>query len=357
MLPYVIFILAIAGLAYASNGRSVFPLPWLAAFVLIWLFVGLRHKVGMDWNNYLLMIVRANEGGLFDSLEVSEPAYAMLLYVSGQLGLGIYLPNLVTALLLVGGVFRYASRAPAPWVALLVACSFLIVVVGMSANRQAAAIGILLWLVSDWRRLTVPGRFLMVLVASSFHASALMFLLFIPLDSGMKNWAKALALGVAVFVAAYVAGQSGRDEYYDNLYLSGQSEVTQSSGAIFHVLLNGGPALLTLYFARQGLITIPDQMHKAMLWIAIALIPMAFIASAASGRIGLYLFPVSMYFFSSMLYVLRSNRSVQVYLGACAAFFPFLLLFWLTGSNTGHAYLPYNDVLRLDSLSLHLCCR
>jgi hypothetical protein len=76
------------------------------AFLVLVVFVGLRHKVGMDWNNYLLMIVKASDGSAMDSLRVAEPGYAILLWLSASANFGVYGANFVGAVVLLLGIFR-----------------------------------------------------------------------------------------------------------------------------------------------------------------------------------------------------------------------------------------------------------
>ncbi len=56
MFPYIAVTGFIAIMALLFPSRRKQPLLWLFAFILLLIFVGLRHHVGMDWNNYLMMI-------------------------------------------------------------------------------------------------------------------------------------------------------------------------------------------------------------------------------------------------------------------------------------------------------------
>lgn len=355
MLPYMVVVVGVGLAAIFLQRRFVTPI-WVLAFVLLVVFVGLRHHVGMDWNNYLVMIYRASSGSLLDAREFSEPSYAFLLWVFGRLGVGIYGPNLVVAIILLTGVFRYARSTPSPWIALLAALSFLVVVTGMSANRQAAAIGVLLWAMADWERQSVPWRVFFVCLAATFHASAIIFLLLIVADLKISRVARIAGVAVFAMAALYYLTLTDKFDYYDQLYGSGQGELTQSSGAIFHVLINGGPALVYFVMRRYRGILLPNDAHRHMAMAAVVLIPLALVMSAASGRASLYLFPVSMYVFAAFPLVLRGAGTRLAYAAGCAAFFAFFLAFWLLESNTGFSYLPYQNVFTVDPSLLQLCC-
>ncbi|MCL4722405.1 MAG: EpsG family protein, partial [Gammaproteobacteria bacterium] len=201
MFPYIAITSVIGMLALVSPQRRTSAFLWLSAFLVLLIFVGLRHKVGMDWNNYLYMIQRANMGDVTDALKVAEPAYAFILWVSGQLGLGVYGANLVTSTIFCLGLFRYARSTSSPWMALTVAMPILVIVVAMSANRQAAAIGVILWLMADWDRYSFLRRSAYVMAAAMFHASAVLFLIFTVADARFRFVMKVILIGALLVVS------------------------------------------------------------------------------------------------------------------------------------------------------------
>ena len=357
MLPYYLLIIPIAAMAVFAPKQRVDPVAWGLAFFAIVIFVGLRHHVGMDWNNYLIMIWRANTGDFWNAFNYAEPGYALILWISGQLGWGVYGAYLVGTIIFAAGLFRYAKTTPAPWMALLVAVPFPVIVVAMAAARQAVAIGILLWLVADWDKSTMAKRIAIILFAWTFHASAIIFLLFVFLDIKSHWLIKFLGSVVAGLAAYYFLERTGQADYYDTLYVSGQTELTRSSGAIFHVLLNGGPALLAFVSGRRVRnILIPNKLHRNMAITAILLIPLSFVVSAASGRLTLYLFPVSMYIFAAMPQLFVKSDKILLR-GLLAVFFVGLLAFWLNFGNSSIAHKKYQNALLVPTYELRFCCR
>jgi hypothetical protein len=355
MLPYLLLSLPVALMVLISPARRVAMIPWTGAFAVFVVFVGLRHHVGMDWNNYLLMVFKVTTAPLGAALQMAEPTYALILRLSGQLGYGVYGANLVVAVIVMLGLFRYASTTPNPWLALLVSVPILIVAVSMSANRQAAAIGVLLWAVAGWEESPLWKRALFVALAASFHFSALVFFLFLAADIKMHRSVKAVLLFFLSIIAVYVLEISGRLDYYDKLYISGQTEITQSAGAVFHTLLNGGPAAAYFLLARYRQVLLPNTLHRNMALLALIFVPVSYFASAASGRMTLYLFPVSMYIVAAMPQILGPGTRF-IYKSLCAIFFVGLSLFWLVASNTGYAHIPYRNLLNIYESERELCC-
>lgn len=357
MLPYFYVTGFIAFMAFISPARRVHFFAWGMAFLVLLIFVGLRHHVGMDWNNYLYMIDRANTGSLQDAFNVAEPGYASLLWVSGQMGWGVYGSNLAGTFIFCLGLFRYARTTRYPWVALLVAMPMLVIVVSMSANRQAVAIGVLLWVVAGWNGSGLIKRAVGIGVAALFHFSALFFLIFLVSDLKLGRSLKIALAAIFLAGAAYVLLATGRVDYYDSLYVTGQTEMTQSEGAIFHVLFNGGPALLYLLLPRRKrTLLFPDQLHQQMAFVAIALIPAALITSAAAGRISLYLFPVSMYAISAFPLLIESATARTFTRYGIALFMLLVLFIWLGYANSSGAHLPYGNFLTTPAHLWRLCC-
>jgi len=356
MVPYLVVAVALSLMVLVAPLRKVNTASWGVALAVLVIFVGLRHHVGMDWNNYIGMIYRASAGGLIESWAHAEPLYAMLLWVAGQMGIGMYGPNLVVAAILLAGLFRYARTTPSPWIAVLVSLPVLIVVTGMSANRQAAAIGILLWAVAGWANYSIGKRVVFIVLAASFHASAIIFLALVVADLRLSRTAKAAALTLFGAATFYYLVATEKAEYYTQIYGFGQTEVTQSSGAVFHVLVNGGPALVYFLMRKHRAVLLPNDVHRNMAVMAVLLIFGALVASAASGRVSLYLFPVSMHVFAAFPGILHSGTTRLMYRMGCIVFFTSLLAFWLLASNTGYAYLPYQNFLIVDPAYYELCC-
>jgi len=358
MLPYLLVTAPVAVMAVVSPLYRRYPLIWGSVFLILLLFIGLRHHVGMDWNNYLWMIEKANEVDFLHALSIAEPGYALILWISGQAGWGVYSANLAAAAVMLYGLFRYAKQTPSPWIALLAALPFLVIITGMSAARQAMAIGVVLWLVATWSDSSTFKRLMMIFLAASFHMSAIIFLIFVALNTNIRLWLKACFGIFLSAVVIYILQSSGQAEYYDSLYGSGQTEETQSTGALFHVLFNAGPALICFLLGRRARnILLYDRLHFQFAIVALLLIPLALVFSTAAYRVNLYFFPVALSFFSRVPLLFRDPRYRLVIRCIICAFFLFYLGFWLSAANSARAYNNYLNALFLQKDELILCCK
>ncbi len=358
MLPYLLLTGFIALIAMLATERRLFPLLWGLVFIVILIFVGLRHHVGMDWNNYLIMIERANTDDLIDAFEVAEPGYVLILRIAGQTGTGVYGAYFLGTAIFLLGLFRFAKTTPEPWLALLAAMPILVSVVAMSAARQAVAIGVLLWLAANWNQSSLFSRIAYILLATLFHASAIFFLILAAIDLKISVILKFFATAVISILVLYIIQSMGRVDYYDTLYVTGQTEATQSEGAIYHVMLNGIPAIIAIALSKaSGGLLMPHAFHRNMSYLATAMIPLALVTSAAAGRMSLYLFTVSMWFFSAVPQMIKNKSSRSAIRFLIALLLISLQVAWLMMANTAFTFLNYQNALFTPNSALKLCCR
>lgn len=337
-------------------GRQGRPgrIAWILGLVLLVLFIGLRHHVGMDWNNYLRMIHKAAQvRDLVDYLKVSEPGYAALLMIGHLSGGGIYVTNLLSAAVFCLGLFAFARQCREPWLAVMTALPFFVIAFGMSANRQALAAGIVLIGLAYWENWGVLRRVAIILAAAMFHASAVIMLGFVGLGLRIPLIVKLILVGLFSLVALFLLQSTGRFDYYDGLYGRGQSSLAQSSGALIHVALNAVPAMLYFFWRKKRQMLFATALLRQMGFAAMLTLPMVLISSAAAGRISLYWYPVSMSVLAALpgCFAPRSRRLVRILI-------VFLMMLelagWLLLANSSIAHLPYRNALFIADHELHI---
>lgn len=353
-LPYYMIAAALALAAVVNPKKVPNPIAWAMAFLVLVVFVGLRHKVGMDWNNYLRMTDVIAAGDLITSFNRAEPSFAALTWLSSRFGLGVYGVNLVTAVIFVSGLFRLCRQTESPWLGLLVAYPMLIMVVACSASRQTAAIGVLLWLIAEWKTASVKKRVLFILIASMFHYSAAFMLCFVALDLNLSRKVKFLVFMLMVGATVLLMESTGGGDYYITTYVTDQTEGTYSPGAIQHILLNAIPAMFLLFGRRVREQMFPSAVLINLAMLAIVLLPIALFASLAAGRISLYLFPVSIFAFSALPATLHSPLARGITRICLGVGFVGIAIIWLNFANNSFAYIPYQNAIFLSADEFHL---
>lgn len=351
--PYYLIAMALALAVVVNPQKRPNPLVWAAAFIGMVVFVGLRHKVGMDWNNYVRMTDVIEAGDLLSSFKRAEPGFATVTWLSSRAGFGVYGANLITAIIFVSGLFRLCKKAESPWLGLLVAFPMLVMVVACSASRQTAAIGVLLWLIADWRDSSLKRRVLLILVAAMFHYSAAFMLCFVALDLNLSRKLKILLFVLMVIATGLLLSATGGD-YYLTTYVTEQAEVAYSPGAIQHILLNAIPASLMLLGSRIRNHLFPTSVLVNLGILSMLLLPVALFASLAAGRISLYLFPVSILAFSALPGLISSPPARGIARISMGIVFVGIAVIWLNFANNSFAYRNYQNALFVSEYALDL---
>nr|WP_137676982.1 EpsG family protein [Parerythrobacter lutipelagi] len=354
MWPFLVFGGIYAGAASLGRPGKPATIPWAALFLITVLFVGLRHHVGMDWNNYLRMIHSVDTArDMAQALSVSEPFYALLLAFGNWTGGGMYVVNFISTCAVMLGVFAFARRTPEPWLALAGALPMFIVVVSMSANRQALAAGLIMLVMAYWSRLSLPVRAGLIVLIAGFHASAVVFLAFVAIDLKLPRAIKFGGIAVFGLLAIYILQQSGFGDYYNQSYGEGQNEYTQSSGAFYHVALNAIPASLYFLLPKYRSVLFPTPLLRNIAFAAIATALLVPFASAAAGRITLYWFPMSMWVWATLPSIVQPWLARPARLFIAGTMFA-IMVFWLMFANSSAGHIPYGNALFLEPWELEI---
>jgi hypothetical protein len=228
------------------------------------------------------------------------------------------------------------------------------VVVSMSATRQAAAIGVLMWLLADWSNYTLKRRITIILLASTFHASAAMFFCLAVLDVKIAfRWRLILVVLLAILTFQYIVLMGGMDRYVST-YVTDQTDLVQSTGALQHVMLNAVPALMLLGGAAVRNRLFSTEVLRRLAVLAIMMLPLVFIASAAAGRVSLYMYPVSIYVFANLPSLIASE-TMRRFCRLCIVILMFVVLYvWLNYANSAGPHSNYQNLLFLHPSERHL---
>jgi hypothetical protein len=341
MIPYL-FMFALPALLVLSPFRgnnNVRRLAWVSIGVAFTLLIGFRYQVGGDWVSYLEFYQAAIDVPFTEAVGLSDPGYYALNWLSALFGTEIYMVNLVCAGIVMTGVISFSRRQPLPWLALLVAVAYTLVVVAMGYTRQGVAIGLeLLALVA-----LIDGRFkrfvLFILLGALFHKT-LMVMLPIGFLATSQNSYRTVFFGVLVCI---VLSLTILAEQYASLWLNYVENPMVSDGGPVRVAMNALPAFIWVLF-RKKFISSTKSEYKLWMIMAIlsfACIPLVLFASTAVDRIALYFIPLQLYVFSNFhrLFPDRMLRSVAV----LAVIFGYgtVLWVWLTFGSFSYCWLPY----------------
>lgn len=326
-----------------SGGRSVgqtSPSGWLFISVVFWVLIGLRYEVGGDWNNYLINLKGVSRLDFGRILSLDDPGYHLLEWLSLRAGWSIYGVNLAGAAIFGGGLFRFCKFLPRPWLALVAAVPYVIIVLGMGYTRQGIALGCAMVGLVAFAEGRVLRFVLWIVIGATFHKTAVLLLPFAALASSQRRIITALWVA-AVTVTAYVLLLADSVDVLKKGYLETKYE---SQGALVRLLMNAVPAVL--YLSRQSDFQRILPGARMWFWFSIAslvLLAILFISpsSTAVDRIALYMLPLQLVVFSSLPET-RSPRSTDpILIAAIIIYYAAVEFTWLTYAANSYAWIPY----------------
>jgi hypothetical protein len=311
------------------------------ALLCVALLIGLRYRIGGDWRAYSDFLAKVEFRSLGDVLGLSDPGYSLINWLVASAGFNIWAVNLICGLIFVWGMWWLVRLQPEPWLCVLVAVPYIIIVVAMGYTRQAVALGLLMAALASFERKRVGQFALLVVLAVTFHRSAIVVLP-IGLLSITRN---RLLIGLmlislaASLYSVFVASEVDRlvRNYVTNPYAS--------QGAAIRVAMSLPPALLFLAFRdRFGFTGEARKMwtNLAITTILTALVLALTSASTAVDRLALYLLPLQMVMLSRMpLAFAKAERDATLIRFGVVAYLAAVQFVWLNYAAYAHYWIPY----------------
>jgi len=329
-------------LRYAFAGRALARVQVYYPVLLgLFLLSAFRYQVGCDWSGYYFQYVGAANFDWSTLTSIQEPIWWAILAWINESGLPYPVANIVSSTVFFVGIHVLARRQPDPLGFLVLLFPILIINMPMSGIRQGAAIGLLCIAFTAFidRR---PLKFaLWVVLAAGFHASAIIFMLLLPVATGRYTRGRLILAAILALPGAYFLASSDAAEVASSRYIDTGID---AAGAAFRVGILGLSALyFFLFVRRKWLLAWPRDYSLASIGafgmaLAFLLVP---ISTVIGDRFGYYLIPIQTMIFARLPYIpFRKNaglHSALPYLGL-------LLVFAVWSQLSGHfqqCYIPY----------------
>lgn len=335
------FLFMVPALAVLMPGR-VKPtqswVPWAFVLLLFTALMGLRHEVGGDWFNYLPHFLDSGQKSFGEVLRGSDPGYFLVNWLVADAGGTIYHVNLVCALVLMWGTVVFCRAQPHPWLALLAAVPYMLVVVGMGYTRQSVALGFALLGLTALGNGRVRKFAIWIAIGATFHKSAVLLLPIAALAASRNRLLTAGLIAATTGLLYYLLLADASEELWTN-YVEAQ---IQSEGALIRVIMNVLPAVFLLVYRNR---LMPDARERRLwMWIAafaILCLPLVPLASTAVDRVALYLIPIQLFAFARLPRLVDSTRSRTALVVGAVAYYAAVLFVWLNYATHAYAWLPY----------------
>lgn len=326
-----------------SRGRRIMFI--LLAAIPTTLMIGLRWKTGTDWVSYIEIFNYTKLFSLQQMLSRGDRGFNLLLWILHRFNSPFWGLNLACGLVFVTGLTAFCRRQPNPWLTFLVAFPYLVIVIGMSGDRQAIALGFLFIALNTFEEGKIYRFIILLFIAALFHGSVLLIVPIGIFSFTRNHLQRTLLLIVALGLGYYYF--FGVFDVYSARY---SKTIIQSSGTVYRFGMNGAAAATYLILRRK----LGFTENEAKLWrnfsfatLAIGTLLVAFPSSTAIDRFLLYLFPLQFAVFGR-LPTLASNRaqSGQLTLAVIAYAAAVQIVFLVFGTFASE-FVPYRSILSL----------
>ena len=338
-LTNVLFLIRYALASAQDARRQIYYVALLALFM----FSAFRFQVGCDWSGYYYQYLAAANTDWSLITGSREPVWWAILSGIQAMGLPYPVANIASSAVFFIGVHILARRQPDPLGFLVLLFPILIINMPMSGIRQGAAIGMVCIAFAAFIDRRPIWFAFWVVVAAGFHASALIFLLLLPVATGRYTKTR-LAMAALLAIPGAILLASGESaEVASSRYIGTGVE---AFGAVFRIGILGLSALYFLLFVRKKwMLTFPKDYSIVSIGaigmaLALLLVP---VSSVIGDRFGYYLIPIQAMIFARIPYLpfrfQHSLHSALPYLGL-------LIVFLLWTQVSGHfqqCYIPYNN--------------
>jgi hypothetical protein len=312
----------------------VFLLGALGVTILI----GLRYKVGGDWNTYILMLRGMKGMSLSSAMKVIDPGYAAVNWAALQMHTGIWFVNLICGGIFAWGLFRFCSVQPSPWLAVAIAIPYMVIVVAMGYTRQAVALGFLMaGLSRQIRGAHIINFGFYVFAACLFHKTAVIAFPLVAISAKGNRFINFLIM-ICASLSLY---QFFLVDSMDQLVRSYIDTEYSSQGAFIRVAMSAIAAVLFWFFRRRLGFTPTEfriwrNMSVAAL-VSLAVLPFS-PSSTAVDRVSLYLLPLQIAVLTRVAMIGESRLAGTSIVLAYAFIIEFV---WLNYAQFARLWVPY----------------
>jgi uncharacterized protein (DUF983 family) len=322
--------------------------------LFITLAIGLRHGVGGDWLNYVIIyydVIGVGFNDLFAAVR-DDPLYNIINWFAANNNLGLHFVNVVCAFFFALGLTIFCQNLPRPWLGLTIAVPYLVIVVSMGYTRQAMALGLAFFgLVALARQRVLLFTFFIILAILA-HKSAILLLPIAGL-AATKNRLFIIFYFLAIGLIGYFLFIEASIEYYIEGYIN---QDYQSQGALIRLTMNEIPSFLFLMFFSK--FNLPQREVRLWFWISLfsiflfLLFPI-FPSSSALDRIALYLLPVQIAVFAYFADdFARSPEMASLVRILIIGYYAAVQFIWLNFAANSSSWVPYVNVLWAESTAL-----
>ena len=353
LIYWLLFAVPVVGSAIFTTGRTQrSAVPLIVLFGIFWIFYnivsGSRYEIGGDWGNYLRIFNYIRLEKFTTSIGYDEVGFVILAKACDLLGLGINGINFFCSAVLSLGVILLARRTEHPWLGIMAAVPYLLIVVGMGYIQQSAAIGFLILAMLALFDRRLPRAICMGALAISMHTASVVFLPLVAYMYVKENRHTIIPLSFLGFLGVIMVVAMG---YWDKLNGGYIDAEYSSNGALVRLAMNAIPALIFILFNKNLQITSRERDFWTILsWSSIGLMLLYFVfpSSTVLDRVGLFFTPIQVFAFGNFSAMLRNTKGLSSLSGVALLLYCGAVQFvWLVFADNASSWVPYQSLFQI----------
>jgi len=319
-------------------------------FLLIFfsIYIGLRVEVGGDWGNYYENYFVALDVPISNYLKyhifTKDPLFRLLNYIVIKLNGSYVLLNFILSLIFSFALLNFCFSKTKPFLLILLSLPYLINVVAMGYHRQAIAISMFMYGFNYLENKENSKYIFLVLIASLFHYTAFILVLFVLLNSNKLNIKNLIYVFIVSLLIIILAFDSIVILFVNYLSIS-----YSSSGAYIRCLMNVLPGLIFLYYYKNEFLQIKNKiLFKNLSILSIIFFVLLFISpsSAMIDRVSLYLIPFQIILWMNLIDIFkRENNSNHIIFYSIIFLYYLSMLIWIYFGKFSIWWFPYNNFI------------
>ena len=335
----LLFILFIVSIFHFNKKSIFFKIIFFLLILFLALFIGLRDNVGGDYVTYSNFFTEYLEEDLSFNF-TTEPFFYLFYKFIGYIGLNLYAANLISAILLLTSLSLIIIKEKYPLNGLFLSFPVLLVIVGMGFNRQSIALSMIMFGLLFWDRSFIKYS-IFVIIASLFHKSAIIMILFNRLNLKFSNiYSFIILIFVSLLIYLFISPAillntlKGYPLFEIKSYFSYLRVV--------YILL---PSLILLTFKKSFFIYKDYLFLNKYSIFSLILLPAMVLNVTIANRLSFYFLPLSIIILSRLPMIfstlkIRNSLIVIIHL-ITLCYFTFFIFY----ANNINGWIPYNNLL------------
>ena len=288
-------------------------LAFILFAILLALMIGFRWEVGGDWSWDTRRMIRLGDADLSDYFAVSDPGYALLMWLGTKSGFNIWFVHLLGGGIFMYGLWRFCLDQADPWLCMVIAIPYLVIVVAMGYDRQAVAIGFVMLAMVAIRKRSMLGFARSMTIATLMHLTAFILVPVFVFGSRLNKVRASIAAAPFFIVGYYFSLQDAFQSKANNAITGYIETGYSSSGAPARIAMNALPAFL--YFVFRSRFKLDDDERRfvdVLALIALAFVGLLYVSpsSTAVDRMALYVIPIQLVVLGRLPLALARTRMI-----------------------------------------------